>query len=154
MKYLRRTTVSLVFLVILAISVPLVVAQGTAEANWPFRMTIDESFQIGDLVFPPGSYHFQLSPGTVSRQVLMIYSLDRRSWEGIVLGVNAQRYRNSMASGFTFVKNGEEQPKQLEYWFYSNWGRGVKFISSQNPQIVVAGSHKDKTPIAMIDGKH
>ena len=154
MKCIRMTIVSLVFFALLAIAVPLVVAQGTAEANWPIMMTIDESFQIGNLVFPSGSYYFQLSPGTVSRQVMMIYSLDRRSWEGIVLGVNAQRSKNSIASGFTFVDNGAGEPKQLEYWFYPNWSRGVKFISSQNPQIVVAGRHKDKTAVAMMAEKH
>jgi hypothetical protein len=154
MKYTKRTTISLVFLGVLAIAVPLAVAQGGSQANWPLTTTISESFQVGNLVFPAGSYYFQLSPGTVSRQVMMIYSLDRRSWEGIVLGINAQRYENNMASGFTFVRNGESGHKQLQYWFYPNWSRGIKFISSQNPRMVAIGQHKDKAAISMMARKY
>jgi hypothetical protein len=149
MNYIKKSIVSLVFLVVLTTAVPLVYAVGVSNENWPVTMTLDESFQIGNLVFPAGSYFFQLSPGTVSRQVVMVYSLDRSRWEGIVLGINAYRSENQMASGFTFVKHEEGEPKQLEYWFYPNWSRGIKFISSQNPQMVLAGRHNAKSDIAM-----
>ena len=154
MNCARKTIVALVFVAILAIAVPLVVAQGIDGDNWPTAMMIDESFQIGNLVFPSGNYYFQRVSGPVSSQVIMVYSLDRERWEGMVMGVNASRSENTISSGFTFATNGEGEPKQLEYWFYPNWSHGIKFISSQNPQMVLARHHNDKAAIAVVAGKN
>lgn len=127
MRNFRKVVLSVLGLVLLGVAVPGIFAQGLDESNWPTMLTMTESFKVGDLVFPSGAYFFQLTPGTVSRNVIMIYSVDRHRWEGMVLGINARREENRVGSGFTFAKRGDGEPVALEYWFFPNWSRGLKF---------------------------
>jgi hypothetical protein len=105
-------------------------AFGMDESNWPTRMSFNEPFQVGDMVLSPGTYEFCLTPSLVSRSVVMIYSVDNRRWEGMVMGINDYRMDTSKMSGFTFILGEKGTPKKLEYWFYPGWLRGVKFIYS------------------------
>jgi hypothetical protein len=136
-----RTIVATAFLLVAAcIAVPALKAQDTGDSNWPTIITFTQPFQIENHVFSPGSYYFQLSPGTWARSVVMVYSRDKERWEGIFLGINVDRadayssrgFRTDArsSSGFTFINRGAANPDALEYWFYPGWERGVKFTYS------------------------
>ena len=57
-----------------------------------------------------------------------IYSVDQRRWLGMVMGINDTRQYGSKMSGFTFVDIGVDAPRAIQYWFYPEWSRGIKFI--------------------------
>lgn len=128
MRCFKRTFLAISLVILVAATIPAVRAGDSADANWPKYITINESFQIGDLNFSPGTYYFRLTSNTVSRNVMMVYSLDRERWEGIIMGINAYRQDSSdKMSGFTFARQGNSKPIVLEYWFYPGWNRGIKF---------------------------
>jgi hypothetical protein len=103
-------------------------AYGMDASNWPTRITFDEPLQIGNMSLDVGSYDFYLSSGPAARNVMMIYSVDKNRWLGMVMGINDNRVDTSIGSGFTFISSSDGSPKKLEYWFYPGWNRGVKFL--------------------------
>ena len=127
---LRKITVAGSLLLLLVVAVPAIKADATDDSNWPTTMTLDESFQIGSQVFAPGTYFFQLTPGTISRHFLMVYSIERGRWEGFFKGVYIYRTDAYRHSGFTFENRNAGEPRALESWFYPGWNRGLKFVSS------------------------
>jgi hypothetical protein len=117
---------SIVFLV--SSFAPSVKAFGMDESNWPTRITFDEPFQVGNLSLAPGTYEFYLASSPVSRNVIVIYSEDNRRWEGMVMGINVSKKDTPQLSVFTFSEMGADRPQRLEYWFFPEWNRGIKFL--------------------------
>jgi hypothetical protein len=103
-------------------------AYGMDESNWPTQITFDEQLRVGNLSLDAGTYKLYLTSGPVTRNVIMIYSVDKGRWEGMVMGINDQRMDTSTGSGFTFVDRKDGSGKMLEYWFYPGWKRGIKFV--------------------------
>jgi len=104
------------------------VGLGEDDSNWPARATFATPVQIGSMVLSPGTYDFQLTPGTTCRNVVEIYSVDQNRWLGMVMGVNDRREDISTRSGFTFGDIGENATPAIQYWFYPGWNRGIKFV--------------------------
>jgi hypothetical protein len=103
-------------------------AYGMDASNWPTQITFDEPLQIGNLSLDAGTYNFYLASGPVARNVMMIYSVNRGRWMGMVMGINDQRMNGSSGSGFTFIDRRDGSQRMLEYWFYPGWKRGIKFV--------------------------
>jgi hypothetical protein len=125
MNSLNKFSVAAVLAVLFLALVPAVKAD---DANWPTEITFNEPIQVGDLVLTPGTYIFQLVPGAVCRDVVMVYSLDRKQWEGMIMGVRAYRTKALEKSSFTFEDIGKGSPKALQYWFYPDWNYGIEFV--------------------------
>jgi hypothetical protein len=128
MNSIKKILIAVSLVVIVSAFVPAVKAMGLDEANWPTRITFAMPVQIGEMVLGPGSYEFQLTPGTVDRGVVMIYNVDSGRWLGMVMGINVNRVDTPKMSGFTYKDMGMGAPKAVEYWFYSGWNRGIKFL--------------------------
>jgi len=138
MNSIKRILIAVSFVVIVSAFVPAVKALGLEKSNWPTRVTFSTPVQVGKMVLAPGSYEFQLTPGTVDRSIVEIYSVDRGCWVGMVMGINDERIDTSKMSGFTFVNMGIGAPKALEYWYYPNRNRGIKFLyphTQTNPKM-------------------
>jgi hypothetical protein len=114
--------------VIVTAFVPIVKASSD-EADWPTIVTFHETVQVGDLVLTPGTYEFQLTHDTLLRNVVMIYSVDRKEWDGMVMGMTAYRTDSSDKSTFAFQAGGQGAREELRYWFNPGWSRGVEFLS-------------------------
>jgi hypothetical protein len=132
MYTVKKILIALSIAVMVSVFVPPAKANGMDSGNWPTQVTFDRPVQIGNLVLDPGTYDFQLTDGTQARDVVQIYSVDRGDWVGMVMGINVNRQNTSTMTGFTFRKLGKNLPEQLEYWFYPQWIRGVKFIYPHN----------------------
>jgi hypothetical protein len=104
------------------------ICQGLDDCNWPVQATFYSPVQIGSMVLSPGTYNFQLTDGTLSRNVVEVYSVDQKRWLGMVMGINDSRRDTSKMTGFTFENIGKDNPVALQYWYYPNWSRGIKFI--------------------------
>lgn len=125
MRFLNSISVAALLAVLFLAFVP---AARAEDENWPTIITIDEPIQVGNLVLVPGTYLFRLTPGTVDREVVMIYSYDRKQWEGMVMGIKAYRLKASEKASFTFEDIGKGSPKALQYWFYPDWDYGIEFV--------------------------
>jgi hypothetical protein len=128
MNFFKKILIAASIVFIVSAFVPAAKAASPSEADWPTTVTFAEPVQIGNLVLTPGNYEFRLTPGTIARCVIEIYSVDRGSWVGMAMGINDSRVDTSKRSGFTFVDMGSGAPKALEYWFYPDWNRGIKFV--------------------------
>jgi len=125
----KKLLVAVSIVVVVSFIAPsLAVGQGVGESNWPVRTTFASPIQIGPMVLSPGTYEFQLTSGTTCRNVVQIYSVDQQRWLGMVMGVNETRQDTSRRSGFTFENVGGNAPTVLQYWFYPEWNRGIKFV--------------------------
>lgn len=122
----------------------------SGSSDWPTVVTIHESFRIGNLVLSPGEYYFKLTSGTVSRNAVMIFSIDRWRWEGMVMGIQANREDVKPSEEFVFGMKNTGEPPYLEYWFYPNWNRGIKFVYSSGSE----GSVSQMTDVGQILTAH
>jgi hypothetical protein len=128
MGSMKKLLIAAFMVVIVAAFVPNVKAGEPDDSNWPTKVTFNAPVQVGDLVLAPGTYEFRLTSGTVARNVITIFSNDSGRWVGMAMGINDGRVDTSKMTGFTFQNVGSGAPVALEYWFYSNWNRGIKFI--------------------------
>ena len=129
MESAKKLLVALSIVVVVSFITPAIaVGQGVDESNFPVRATFASPIRIGSMVLEPGTYDLQLTSGTVSRNVVEIYSVDQKRWLGMVMGINDTRQDLSRRSGFTFENIGDDAPAAIQYWFYPGWSRGVKFV--------------------------
>ncbi len=124
MNCLKKVAVAVSLAFIVAALVPAVKAD---DVSWPTVVSFTEPVQIGSIVFPPGSYLIKRNAYAVTSSVLMIYSLDRNRWEGIIQGIHARRSTDAKTSVLTFERQGEGKPEALQYWFYQDWSTGMEF---------------------------
>ncbi len=117
-------------------------AFGMDESNWPTRITLDKPFQIGDLSLTAGTYEFYRGPSFLTTDVVMVYSVDKGTWEGMVKGINVLKEDTPYGTGFTFVQMNNGGPERLEYWFYPNWERGIRI------------TYPDSQPAAMMSASN
>jgi hypothetical protein len=131
MGFIKRILVVASLVVVVSAFVPSVKAAGVGEVNWQTEVIFKAPVQVGNLVLDPGTYEFQLTDGTVARNVISIYSVDQRHWVGMVMGINVARTDISSMTGFTFENLAKGAPNALEYWYYPGWNRGIKLLYSQ-----------------------
>jgi len=101
MSSIKKVLIAASIVVLVSAFAPSAKAIGMDESNWGTRVTFDEYYQIGDLMLTPGTYEFSLVPNLVSRNVIMVYSVDNRRWVGMVQGVNDYRIDTSKRSGLS-----------------------------------------------------
>jgi hypothetical protein len=106
-------------------------ATATAEddASWKIMVSFIEPTQIGGLVLSPGSYLIQRTASPSDRFTIMVYSMEQKRWEGMIMGVPARRIDVSKRLDMTFTKQAETEPQLLEYWFHRHSQDGIKFLS-------------------------
>ena len=128
MNSIKNLLIAVAIVVIVSAFIPNARAGSLDDHNWPTKVTFNSPVQVGDLVLAPGNYEFRLTSGTVARNVVEIFNYDSGRWVGMVMGINDGRVDTSKMTGFTFQSLGAGSPKALEYWFYSDWNRGIKFV--------------------------
>ena len=106
------------------------VVKADPDTQWSTMFTTPEQVQIGNIVLAPGSYMFQLVPNSTSRDVVMIYNLDKKRWEGFVKGIPA--YRSDVSRNADFeLSTGSGDYQVVRSWFYAGWNKGFQFVDSQ-----------------------
>jgi hypothetical protein len=128
MDSIKKLLIAAFIVVTVSAFVPNIKAGEPDDSNWPTKVTFNAPVQVGNMVLAPGTYEFRLTSGTVARNVISIFSNDSGRWIGMVMGINDGRADTSKMTGFTFQDIAAGAPKALEYWFYSDWYRGIKFI--------------------------
>lgn len=117
------------FMAVILIAVSFLPAvQAADKSDWPTLITVQNPVYVGNVLLDPGTYEFQLLPNSPDRNILRIYSLDRRQWNGFVFGHTAYRSRES--GEFIFAsKSGNNRSESLRYWFFPGYSHGIEFPS-------------------------
>ena len=106
------------------------VVKAEVDTQWSTTFATQEQVQIGNMVLAPGAYMFQLVPNSTSRDVVMIYNLDKKRWEGFVKGIPA--YRSDVSRNADFeLSTGSGDYQVVRSWFYTGWNKGIQFIARQ-----------------------
>ena len=127
MNTLDKILIAAAFAVILVAVTPAAKAE---PGDWATQLTIDRPVQIGSLVLIPGSYIFRMAD-IWAPNVVLIYSVDQRCYEGIVMGERAYRSDASEDSTFIFKEMGRA-PEELQYWYYPDSHVGIRFLYPQS----------------------
>jgi len=128
MSSIKKTLIAVSVLVMASGFTFSIKAFGMGDSSWPTQVTFVEPLRVGDLSLPAGIYDFYAATGPGVRTVIMIYSVDMRRWEGMVMGVNASQLDTRKETGFTFKEDQNGSHKKLEYWFHPGWDRGIKIV--------------------------
>lgn len=123
---LKGFAIAASFAVVFAALVPAVNAD---DASWSTLVYFSGPVQIGQEVFPAGSYILQRCQNEVTARLMKIYSVDRDKWEGLIMGVSARRAENQRDPIVTFETRGSGEPEALRYWFFQSWNIGMEFPS-------------------------
>lgn len=80
---------------------------------------------VGAQVLPAGSYVFQLVDSLSDRNIVRIYSADKRHVFTTILAIPNYRLRATDKTVMTFGERAAGQPEALRAWFYpgNNWGQ-------------------------------
>lgn len=125
MNPLKRFVTAAVVAILVVAFAPTLKAAG--ESEWPSVMTIDKTVQVGSLVLDQGQYLLQKLSNSPNRNVVMIYSMDRRRWEGAVLGLPKDKSKTSGRFVFASREGVRGEQETLQYWFHPGWNRGIQF---------------------------
>ena len=129
MRSVRNWVIAVSILFAVSVFAPSAVFAQSGDAwDWPVQVKFSEPTQVGSMVLAPGTYDFRLTSGTWARNVIAVYSVDRRQFLGMVMGINDSRQDTSKRTGFTFENIGDNSPRALQFWFYQGWNRGIKFV--------------------------
>ena len=125
MKIVKKIVIAAVFAVLVTTSVQ---ALRASEADWSTIVTIDRQMEVPGVVLAPGSYLFQVLPNTGSRDIVLIYSADKKKLFGMIRGVPAYRVITSVEPTFNFEERADGAPQALQSWFYPDNHSGVQFL--------------------------
>ena len=123
MNFSKRIAVPVIFALFAA---GLVNVRAADDSGWQTVLTLRQPLQINSLVLDPGTYLFQRSRSIVSREFVMIYSVDRKKWDGFVSGIPVYRTDASYSAPF-IIRSDPGERQQLMYWFNPGWNLGIQF---------------------------
>ena len=123
-NYLKGFAIAASFVAVFAVLVPAVNAD---DASWPTLVYFSGPVQIGHEVFPAGTYILRRCQNEVTARIMKIYSVDRDKWEGLIMGVSANRPENQRDPIVTFEDKGSGEPEALRYWFFQSRNIGMEF---------------------------
>jgi hypothetical protein len=106
------------------------VVKAADDSQWSTVFTTQEQVQIAHKVLSPGAYLFQLVQNSPSRETVMIYNLDKKRWEGFVMGIPAYRSDAVANTHFEFTA-GSGDHQVMRSWFYPGWNKGIQFVASK-----------------------
>ena len=98
--------------------------------QWSTVLNVREPVQVDRLVLSPGTYLFQLFPSPVSRNVVMIYSVDKKRWDGFASGIPIYR-SGALENSSLVVKGNSGEHPALQSWFYQGRNRGIQFVANR-----------------------
>ena len=107
-NYLKGFAIAASFVAVFAVLVPAVNAD---DASWSTLVYFSGPVQIGQEVFPAGSYILQRCQNEVTVRMMKIYSVDRDKWEGLIMGVSANRPENSRADFEKYPRCRDQEPR-------------------------------------------
>ena len=125
---LKRVAIVVAFALFAGSFVSVSIVKAADDWQRPTLFTVREPVQVDRMVLSPGTYLFQFTSSAASRNVVMIYSYDKKRWDGFVMGIPI--YRSGAAENGSFELSGNSGDHQvLQAWFYPGLNTGIQFIA-------------------------
>jgi len=107
------------------------------EWNKKTVITVNEPFQVPNMVLPPGKYVIKLLDSPSDRHIVQIFNAGEDHLFTTILAIPNYRIQPTGKTVFTFWETPPGQPKALRAWFYpgDNFGQEFAYPKSAAAQI-------------------
>ena len=128
-----RFTFSLLNL--LAVFTALILAPIAHAEQWDKEtiVTFNHAVEVPGQVLPAGTYVFKIAGSQSDRQIVQIFTQDKRRVLAMVQGIPDYRSRPSDKPVISFEERPSGKPEALQSWFYPGENYGVHFVYSEGP---------------------
>ena len=121
----RKAFITMGLLLAFVIMLPSAQADERDQAT---ELTFNQSFQIPGRVLPAGTYWFVLAENPFNRNIVKIYSSDRKTLYATTLTVDTEAPTLTDNTALTFAVRKRMQPETLLSWFYPGRTSGHRFV--------------------------
>lgn len=101
---------------------------GASEDNQETLVTFDQSVEIPGAVLPAGSYRFVVLDQTSDRNIVQVFSSDRKKLFATETTVPSERARSADTTTFNIAERESSGPEALLKWFYPGETTGHEFL--------------------------
>jgi len=108
------------------------------EWNKRTVMTVDESFQVPNMVLPAGTYVIKLVDSHSDRHIVQIFNADENHLFTTILAIPNYRIQPKGKTVFTFWETPPGQAKALRAWFYPGDNFGQEFAYPKSEAVEIA----------------
>jgi hypothetical protein len=115
-----------VFSVVVICTVVLPLAQASTEEHQTL-VTFTQPVEIPGKILPAGTYLFVLTGDTFDRNLVRVYSADRRTVYATAITVPSERLTPAEDTLFTFAERQSSKPEALLKWFSPGETTGHEF---------------------------
>ncbi len=117
---------------ILCLGLMTLVFSPTANAddwNKETVVTFSAPFEIpGGITLPAGTYVFKLMDSSSNRNIVQIFSQDKKHLHATILAVNNYRLQATDKTVMTFGESAAGSPEAIRSWFYPGMNSGQEFV--------------------------
>ena len=127
----RKAFVTMGLLLAFVIMLPSAQADEHDQAS---ELTFNQSFQIPGRVLPAGTYWFVLAENPFNRNIVQIFSSDRKTLYATTLTVETELPTPTDDTALTFAVREPMQPETLLSWSYHGRASGHRFVYSRREE--------------------
>lgn len=127
---------------ILCLSLMIVVLSPRVSAddwNKETVVTFSAPFEIpGGITLPAGTYVFKLMDSSTNRNIVQIFSEDKKHLHATILAVNNYRLQTTGKTVMTFSERAIGEPEAIRSWFYPGMNYGQEFVYGKKRAVELA----------------
>ena len=116
------------------------------EWNKKTVITVNEPFQVPNMVLPPGKYVIKLLDSPSDRHIVQIFNADENHLFTTILAIPNYRLQPTGKTVFTFWETPPGQPKALRAWFYPGDNFGQEFAYPKSAAVQIAAVAHQPVP--------
>jgi hypothetical protein len=142
----RKAFVTMGLLLAFVIMLPSARADEHDQAS---ELTFNQSFQIPGRVLPAGTYWFVLAGNPFDRNIVRIFSSDRKTLYTTILTVDTQLPTPTDNTVLTFAVREPMQPETLLSWSYPGRTSGHRFVypSREERELAQVNHHTEMAKV-------
>lgn len=110
-------------------------------------VTFSAPFEIpGGIVLPAGTYVFKLMDSSTNRNIVQIFSQDKKHLHATILAVNNYRLHTTDKTVMTFNEREVGSPEAIRSWFYPGMNYGQQFVYGKKRAVALAQVTRQAIP--------
>jgi hypothetical protein len=119
----------------------LVVSPRVSADDWNKEtvVTFSAPFEIpGGITLPAGTYVFKLMDSSSNRNIVQVFSQDKKHLHATILAVNNYRLQTTDKTVMTFGERAAGSPEAIRSWFYPGMNYGQEFVYGKKRALQLA----------------
>jgi hypothetical protein len=109
-------------------------------------LTFNEQVEVPGKVLPAGTYVFRLAGSQSDRNVVQVFTEDRKQLVATIMAIPAYRIEPTGKTVVTFDERPSGSPEALHKWFYPGDTYGFQFVYPKSETLLAADSEQPAPP--------